>query len=71
MIADHNKRRIGSEIEGHYPCETHWPIYEYRCPECGIWHQSGGDVTQIEDDGSETYLCRICADALIAEGAFA
>lgn len=45
-----------------YPGSYVWTDCEYRCPECNKWHTSGGDVTQDNDDGTYSILCKPCGE---------
>jgi len=58
QIRKSDRRCIGHLQE--YPGSYAWPEYEYRCPDCEAWH-AGSDVTQVHDDGTESYLCSKCA----------
>ena len=57
-VKESDKRIIGREETGFG--FIGWPIYEYRCPVCDKWHK-GSDVTQMNDDGTESVLCETCA----------
>jgi hypothetical protein len=44
-----------------YPGATTWKEYEYLCPVCNTWG-GGSDVTQTNEDGTESMLCEDCAE---------
>ncbi len=57
-IRPEDRRRVG--IERDYPGGYGWPIYQYRCPECGQW-ADGSAVTTVHEDGTESMRCQLCA----------
>lgn len=69
MIRECDKRQVGCVIEGFGEYATRWPEYEYHCHECGRWGDSS-NVTHVHDDGSESPVCPVCADRIIASGVF-
>lgn len=61
-IRESDRRVVNSLQE--YPGTTTWHDYEYLCPECRQWHKTGGDVTEVHDDGTESILCEPCAEKI-------
>lgn len=44
-----------------YPGAHAWPIYEYRCGNCGRWGESS-DVSFPNDDGTDSPCCPACEE---------
>lgn len=59
------RKTIGYEQE--YPGAYRWPIYAYKCPECGKFSKDGGDITLTSEDGHDHYVCDRCAEEIDKE----
>lgn len=44
-----------------------WPVYEYRCAECGKWTTDVCDITRVHDDGTQSHICQTCFDEVAVE----
>lgn len=62
MIRSEEKRILGPHQE--YPGTIVWYEYAYLCPVCRRW-SGGSDVTQDNEDGTESVLCPACADKIV------
>jgi DNA-directed RNA polymerase subunit RPC12/RpoP len=64
-----HKRKVG--VDQDYPGSYGWPVYEYRCPDCGQWFggRTGVDGSDVSEtvEGEHQYLCAPCGDRVIAE----
>ncbi len=60
METRESERRCTGTMQ-EYPGSTVWKDYVYLCPVCGKWSEPS-NVTQLNDDGTESYLCEPCGE---------
>lgn len=63
-------KRIAGYERPEYPGAYQWPIYEYKCPECGVWTKDIDGNLAIKDENDEwSPVCVECAITLNEEWA--
>ncbi len=63
MIKYRESERRCTGRHAEYPGAYAWPDYEYLCPHCKTWG-SGSNVSEINDDGTDSILCEKCAEKI-------
>ena len=59
------KQIVGQTQE--YPGTIPWYVYAVRCPVCKRMVTEYGDVSEVDSDGDEHYLCIPCGDKVWKE----